>query len=259
MPRIKIEKLVFGGQGLGRYDNKVCFIWNALPGEEVEFKVIKNHKNFSEGLATKIYTASPYRIKPLEDHFLICSPLQILDYAEENRLKVEMAKENYHKLAGLDFDDLEIVSSGKSDHYRNKMEYTFGVNDRGEAILGFHLPSRFDQIFAVSRCLIQPEPFDVLLLDCACGRGFKQSPAGDQQTGRNRWRGVAESGERGGVDLLSGLRGLRDDGAGKLRRKAFIEPLLRQHAQIAARHIHHAGCIFELRQRRVQGLVLRLR
>ena len=146
MSRVKIDKLVFGGQGLGRLDNKVYFAWNALPGEEIEFENLRLGKNFNTGLATKIYTPSLHRISPAEDHFLVCSPLQILDWPEENRLKVEIAKENYHKLAGLDLENLEIIFGNDPYHYRNKMEYSF-VWDCNKISLAFfergtqkHLP-----------------------------------------------------------------------------------------------------------------------
>ena len=41
--KLKIEKLVFGGQGLARHESKVYFVWNALPGEEVEVEIIKQN------------------------------------------------------------------------------------------------------------------------------------------------------------------------------------------------------------------------
>jgi len=36
--RVKIDKLVHGGQGIGTLsDGRKAFVWNALPGEEVNF------------------------------------------------------------------------------------------------------------------------------------------------------------------------------------------------------------------------------
>ena len=42
--KIKIDKLVFGGQGLGKFEGKTAFIWNALPGEQIEADLIKKEK-----------------------------------------------------------------------------------------------------------------------------------------------------------------------------------------------------------------------
>jgi len=46
MPRVKIEKIVFGGQGLARTDEGVLFVWGVLPGEEVEVEITDKKKNF---------------------------------------------------------------------------------------------------------------------------------------------------------------------------------------------------------------------
>ena len=43
--KIHIEKLVFGGQGLSRLeDGPIAFVWNALPGEEVEIEIERGQK-----------------------------------------------------------------------------------------------------------------------------------------------------------------------------------------------------------------------
>jgi predicted RNA-binding protein with TRAM domain len=56
--KVEIEKLVFGGQGMARVDNKVAFIWNALPGETVEIDVIQNKKTMTTQEAIAFYKNS---------------------------------------------------------------------------------------------------------------------------------------------------------------------------------------------------------
>jgi len=124
---VKIEKLVFGGQGMGRVDNKAIFVWNALPGEEVEVEIKKNKGNFAEGIARSIIKKADFRMDPKEEHYLSCSPWQILSFEDENRWKVEIAKETYKKLGNLEIEKLEIVTDGVEYGYRNKMEYSFTV------------------------------------------------------------------------------------------------------------------------------------
>ena len=136
MVMLKIEKLVFGGQGMGRLkDGRVCFVWNALPGEEVEVDIIKDKKDFCEGIARKIITTSPFRIEPKDKHFLACSPWQILSPEQEDKWKVEMSKENYKKFANLDWD-LSMETDGVMYGYRNKMEFNF-VENNGKISLAF--------------------------------------------------------------------------------------------------------------------------
>ncbi|HRY36952.1 MAG TPA: 23S rRNA (uracil(1939)-C(5))-methyltransferase RlmD [Candidatus Magasanikbacteria bacterium] len=137
--KLKIEKLVFGGQGLGRLDGKVYFVWNALPGEEVEIEIIKQNKKFVEAQAVKIVERSPYRKEPKEDHFMSCSAWQILDFSQENAWKRFIAQEVYEKLGGLSLQTPPDIAyeEKESEHYRNKMEYHF-VQENDEIKLAFY-------------------------------------------------------------------------------------------------------------------------
>ncbi|EKD78734.1 MAG: hypothetical protein ACD_41C00283G0001 [uncultured bacterium] len=128
---ISIEKLVFGGQGLGRVNNQVVFAWNALPSETVSVQITKKKKNYLEGIAEIIHTASPDRQTPLEDHWLSCSPWQIVSPQAEAAWKVTLAQESYFRLQiHPEFIDASAVTG-----YRNKMEYSFTHTATGEVCL----------------------------------------------------------------------------------------------------------------------------
>ncbi|HJN85137.1 MAG TPA: methyltransferase [Patescibacteria group bacterium] len=135
--KTKIEKLVFGGQALGRDEEtgKALFLWNALPGEEVEFEVTKKKKGIVEGVATKILSASPDRVEPKEDAYLSTSPWQMMTMEAEDRYKVEIGKETYsrgisNEGAKDSFNELDIVSDTEMAFgYRNKMEFSFYTKD----------------------------------------------------------------------------------------------------------------------------------
>ena len=122
-----VEKLVFGGQGMGRLDDRVVFVTGGFPGETVEFNITKQKKNFIEGTVTKVINPSPDRIAPVDDHCMSCSPWQTLSYEAENKWKVEIAKETFRRLAKLELPDLTIESPSEQYHYRNKMEYNFWI------------------------------------------------------------------------------------------------------------------------------------
>ncbi|MCX5751321.1 MAG: 23S rRNA (uracil(1939)-C(5))-methyltransferase RlmD [Candidatus Saganbacteria bacterium] len=136
--KVEIEKLIFGGQALGRIEDKAAMVWNALPGEEVEIQITKNKKDHLEGIATTILKPSPYRLVPEEDHFLSCSPWQIMTFEEENRWKKEISLENLIRAGVLAKDaDLTIYFSPQMYGYRNKMEYSFTEDASGELSLAF--------------------------------------------------------------------------------------------------------------------------
>ncbi|MDD5043802.1 MAG: TRAM domain-containing protein [Patescibacteria group bacterium] len=137
--RVKIEKLVFGGQGLGHFDGRVVLAWNALPGEEVEVEIIRKKKNYLEGVARNIISPSPDRVLTQESHFISCSPWQILSFNKENFWKKAIAKETYKKIGKFSWEgELEIVSDERAQYgYRNKMEYSFCADDNKEISLAF--------------------------------------------------------------------------------------------------------------------------
>jgi 23S rRNA (uracil1939-C5)-methyltransferase len=136
--KVTVEKLVFGGQGLGRVNNQVVFVWGALPGETVEIKVIKKKKNFVEGVATNILVPSPDREKPIDDHYMACSPWATVSYAKENEWKKMIAEETYSRIAKIEGLDIELVAPKDAYGYRNKMEYNFTKNKFGDLALAFH-------------------------------------------------------------------------------------------------------------------------
>src|SRR3989344_5353498 len=112
MEKVTIEKLVFGGQGLGKMsDGRIVFVWNALPGETVDIEIIKKQKNYLEAVATNILVPSPDRVEPKESHWLSSSPWQMLPFEKENYWKQAIAAETYSKFGGLILQpqDLSIV------------------------------------------------------------------------------------------------------------------------------------------------------
>ena len=130
------EKLVFGGTALGRYQNKVVFVYNALPGERVKAWVSQDKRDYAHAIVTDVLEASPFRQNPPEAHFLSCSPWQIMDFARENFWKQEIILEVFRSIAGLEWEDIKLNAEEQRFHYRNKMEFSF-QEVSGEVSLAF--------------------------------------------------------------------------------------------------------------------------
>lgn len=128
MVQIRTEKLVFGGQALGYYNDKPIFLWNALPGELVEADITKFRKGIYEGIATNIIEKNEQRIDCQEDHYLSCSPWQIMTYDAENDYKKLICAEIFKHIPDMP----PMVYSYPKDrfNYRNKMEYSLLVADK---------------------------------------------------------------------------------------------------------------------------------
>ncbi|MBP9761944.1 class I SAM-dependent RNA methyltransferase [Candidatus Saccharibacteria bacterium] len=156
LPEVMIVKVVHGGQGLADLpDGRKVFVWNALPGETVRIRIIKNKRSYAEAIAEEIIVASPDRVVPIDENYLATSPWQILSSTQEDSYKIGIVRELMQQ-AGLDAYELldsvvpDGIQSGKSSgqgrleshgaetapmsaryHYRNKMEYSFWGDDQG--------------------------------------------------------------------------------------------------------------------------------
>ena len=135
--KVTIEKMVFGGQGFGHVNGKACFVWNGLPGEEVEVQLAKNKKDYCEGIAVKIISSSVFRTAPLEAHHLSCSPWQVVAWEKENEWKREMSIEVYKKIGELNIEPEISYLDDYQTGYRNKMEYSFTPLADGTVSLAF--------------------------------------------------------------------------------------------------------------------------
>lgn len=100
-------------------------IWNAIPGETVICPIDKYQKKRKELKAQDICTPSTHRVPALEEHFISCSPWQIISLNHEHTLKKNMALKVFK-----DFEEVttllnasEVYSNNARTGYRHKMEY----------------------------------------------------------------------------------------------------------------------------------------
>lgn len=131
LDEVVIDKLVFGGQGLGTLaDGRKAFVWNALPGETVKIEVLKKKKSYVEAIAREIIVPSKERAKPKEDNYLATSPWQMMTYAAENKYKKQITQELFDR-AHVDIPKFKFIKPTDQWQYRNKMEYSFWGDDDG--------------------------------------------------------------------------------------------------------------------------------
>jgi 23S rRNA (uracil1939-C5)-methyltransferase len=129
--KYKIEKMVFGGQGLGvGEDGKKVFLWNSLPGETVQATLGKNKKSHGEGIATEIEDVHESRIAPRDESYLATSPWQMMNFREEQLQKRLVLQELFDR-EGIELTVPLIKTDDQSLEYRCKFEYSWYGDDDG--------------------------------------------------------------------------------------------------------------------------------
>ena len=156
--RIKIEKIAFGGEGVGRINNLVVFIPFAAPGDELEIEITGCKKKFARGRILKIVQASPQRVNPLCKYYGHCGGCcyQHLSYEHQMEIKKLQVEEVFKKIGSVAAPPVsETVASPEIYHYRGKAQFHRDSTSAAPQ-LGF-LDISGGKIVDIERCEIMEE------------------------------------------------------------------------------------------------------
>jgi 23S rRNA (uracil1939-C5)-methyltransferase len=148
-----IDALAHGGAGVGRVDGFVVFARGGLPGDVVRVEITSGKKRFAEGRVIELLTAGPDRVPLRAPH--PGAMWQGFDYPAQLVEKQRQVREALERFGGFDLSEISIepiVAAGESHedpaiwNYRNKVEFSFGLDENGELALGYHRPGHWDVI-----------------------------------------------------------------------------------------------------------------
>jgi 23S rRNA (uracil1939-C5)-methyltransferase len=153
---LTVDTLAYGGAGVARHDGYVVFVQGGIPGDTVRVEVGKSKRAYAEARVIEVITPSPDRIEPVANH--PGAPWQVIPYARQLEIKAEQVDDALRRIGKLDGYEFEpIVPAVEQWRYRNKLEYSFGSDESGRLICGFHAPGRWEDIVEVTDCLLASE------------------------------------------------------------------------------------------------------
>lgn len=139
---IDIEKIVYGGEGLGFVNDFAVFVPMTVPGDCVEAEIISKKKTYARGLITKLIKAGAERIEDIQkisfEDFHGCD-FGMLNYDSQLKYKTELVKDVMEKIGGVKDVPVEnIIGADEEDrqNYRNKVIEPFAVDKNGKIITG---------------------------------------------------------------------------------------------------------------------------
>ena len=158
---IEIEKIVFGGEGLGRVDGFTVFVPMSVPGDKLEIDIISVKKSYARGLITRIIEPSKDRIEDLSkvsfEDFDGCD-FGMLKYEKQLEYKDKMLEEVLTKISGIDLENVQvgkIIGSDEKVNYRNKTAEPFFKKD-GIIQTGFY-SRKSHNVFLAKENLLKSE------------------------------------------------------------------------------------------------------
>ena len=161
----KVIRTEFPNKGIIDIEGQKVIVKNALEGQIVRFFINKKKRDKIEGRLLEVIEPSPIEQPAACKHFGICGGCryQNLSYEQQLDLKKRQVEELIEK-NGLSFDIENIYGSPITEGYRNKMEFTFGDEEKdGPLALGMHKKNSFYDIVTLDDCRIVDPDFNVLL------------------------------------------------------------------------------------------------
>jgi len=164
---IEIEKIVFGGEGLGRVDGFTVFVPMSVPGDKLEIDIISVKKSYARGLITRIIEPSKDRIEDLSkvsfEDFDGCD-FGMLKYEKQLEYKDKMLEEVLTKISGIDLENVQvgkIIGSDEKVNYRNKTAEPFFKKD-GIIQTGFY-SRKSHNVFLAKESLLKSEIAKIII------------------------------------------------------------------------------------------------
>ena len=133
-------------RGITYHNDKIVFVNNALPKEDVEIFIVLDKKRYSVARVTKYNKTSVSRIKPKCKYYGICGGCQLehISYQDELEYKKDYLNDIF-KVLGIKID--KIISSNDYG-YRNKITFKVDNNKIGYNKLNSN------EIISIDECLI---------------------------------------------------------------------------------------------------------
>lgn len=169
---IEIESLSHDGLGVGRFEGKVTFVSNALPGERVLARFSEAKSKFNAAHAIEILRPSPDRVEPSCPHYAECGGCDLQHLSAERQLELKQIQvlDQLQRIGQTTPNKVLLPLHSESTHYRRSAR--IGVNQLadGEPIVGFRrkqsnllcqidncevLDQRLENIFSVVRDALQ--------------------------------------------------------------------------------------------------------
>ena len=134
---LTIERLAYGGDGVGHYDGKVLFVPWSAPGDELQVEITEDRPRYARAEIVEIVKASPDRVEARCDVFGRCGGCQWqhIAYEAQARHKEAVFRETLAHIGQIRDAVIEpIIPAQAIWEYRQRIQLK--VDDAGT--MGFY-------------------------------------------------------------------------------------------------------------------------
>ncbi|MGH8354925.1 MAG: 23S rRNA (uracil(1939)-C(5))-methyltransferase RlmD [Pseudomonas sp.] len=163
--RLTIERLASDGRGIAFVDGRTWFVSGALPGEELEARVLGARSQVVEARAERILSASPLRRHAPCVYAGRCGgcTLQHLPHAEQLALKQRLLAEQLMRLAELQPEEWAPPLVGPEFAYRRRARLAVRWDAKAKQLeVGFRAAAS-QAIVSIDDCLVLVQPLQSIV------------------------------------------------------------------------------------------------
>jgi 23S rRNA (uracil1939-C5)-methyltransferase len=161
---ITIEKMAYGGAGLGHVAGKVCFVPFTAPGDRARIRVSTEKRSYLEGEMIELLTSSPFRVPPPCPVFTTCGGCnwQHLSYPAQLAAKQEIFADLLWRAGRVERQRvLPIVSAPATYGYRSRVQFKVCFFT-GVLQLGFYRAGSHNVVDIPEQCAIAQPVINLL-------------------------------------------------------------------------------------------------
>jgi 23S rRNA (uracil1939-C5)-methyltransferase len=157
---LKVEKLVYGGEGLARQGGVTYFVPLVAPGETVLAEPMDRRRNFIRARPLRVLEPAEGRVEPPCPYFGLCGGChyQHLRYELQLEVKRDILRETLRRLGGVHWEGPIGVHPSHPFGYRNRAQWKIRPRSSGAGLaLGyFRMGSR--SLCPVDQCALLAPP-----------------------------------------------------------------------------------------------------
>ncbi|OGW51829.1 MAG: 23S rRNA (uracil-5-)-methyltransferase RumA [Nitrospirae bacterium RBG_19FT_COMBO_42_15] len=122
---LHIERLVYGGKGLGRHNNMVVFVPDVITGEKTLVEISARKKDYAEAELIQVLEPSPHRIAPACPIYHDCGGCQWMhiDYPFQVQSKREILAETFKRTLKMDDIAIQPLIPSSPLNYRQRVQF----------------------------------------------------------------------------------------------------------------------------------------
>lgn len=164
---VAISDLSDTGDGVGRFENRVVFVPDTVPGDRVIVRLVNVKPQYANSTLQQILQPSPHRIRPgciVADKCGGCQ-WQHIDYQYQLIAKRNQVIQALERIGGFVQPPVDLVLVAASPlGYRNKATYPFGISATGQVQAGYYQKSSH-QLINLNQCPVQDARLNPILAE----------------------------------------------------------------------------------------------